>query len=111
MGYLDPFDLLVDDHLRIDVKYSGQRKGGYNWSFVVKKDLKRFECDFYICVTANEDCFIIPSEEVALRVEKIVFNYPLKKSSVYRPAPRDYISKHYTRFVNQWHLLTYGVQP
>ena len=79
-----PFDILIDGKCRVDVKFSKTPKSSPShecvsptWRFAVRGD--RENCDFYVCVTANDDVFVIPSGKVSPNMESLVFVYPTKR--------------------------------
>lgn len=76
-----PFDILCNNGLRIDVKTTTKPFTNYpglvspKWRFKVGAG-KRGQTDFYMCITSNEDIFIIPSIVVPQHWEQLQFCWP-----------------------------------
>jgi transcriptional regulator with XRE-family HTH domain len=102
MGYGHPFDILLDNSKRVDVKSSGSN-GKTNpkikspqYKFRVQLGDKRNDADFYLCITTDTlDAFVIPSSQVPTTTEQIQMCWPTT-----RPA----MSK-YSQYHNRWDLL------
>lgn len=78
------YDILIDHKIRADVKsdfdYSKSptlHVKSHQWRFQVRKNEKRKDCDFYICVIVPSwDVFIIPSKNIPENVFCIQFCWP-----------------------------------
>lgn len=83
MPHSHKYDAIVNGY-RVDFKYCGteynppsMHKSKYpRWRFNVRSGEKRDDCDFYFCVTANDDVFIIPSLLVPRTMNHLIFTYP-----------------------------------
>ncbi len=89
-----PYDLLIDNCVKVDVKASRMYHGsqGYFYSFSIEK--KFASCDFYLLLAVNDDreiqrCMVVPSCYV-------VFN---KQISV------GVTNSKYHRFTDRWDLI------
>lgn len=87
MPFRHPFDMLVNDSCRVDVKYCSTPRtppssGNISpqWCFALRGE--RENCDIYMCVTGEDDVFMIPSSEVPEQQEQLVFCYPTKRPSL-----------------------------
>jgi hypothetical protein len=74
-----PFDILVKNKIRVDVKYITKRRdwtGGSAKALVWIVRHKRNHADFFICVTPEKEIFIIPTNIVPSNINYIAFRYP-----------------------------------
>lgn len=86
-----PFDILVNDSIRVDVKSAYhsltspsilRRSASPMWKFKVGKN-RRDLCDFYFCIiTETEDVFIIPSKDVPANMQFLAFCYPTERPEI-----------------------------
>lgn len=98
MPYGEKFDAIVNGH-RVDFKFCATPNvpaGSVNpsWRFNTKNNSRK-NCDFYFCITANDDVFIIPSDKIPQKMNQLVFSYPAKHQSTGK----------WQKFLNRYDLL------
>lgn len=69
------FDFWVGDK-RVCVKVANKQVQNNLWSFKIGKSSTRMDADFFICITALDDVFVIPAERIPAHFIKIRFAYP-----------------------------------
>lgn len=89
MPYGHKFDILLNGNLRIDVKVCLTKRDAPSlrikspsWRFHVASGEKRDDCDFYYCITKNEDVFVIPSSMIPENQSQLVFCFPTLRPSL-----------------------------
>lgn len=87
MALHHPFDILLNNGIRVDVKTSkctaktspSQKSTMYR--FGVKKDMRGDYCDFFIClIYGTEDFFVLPNREIN-NVYNIYISWPIPRSN------------------------------
>ena len=95
------YDLLVNGH-RVDVKFASKpnssptsRHISPQWRFSIHGERKNGDCDFYACLTAKQDLFVIP-EGLVGEMSFLAFCYPNSKANQ---------GKNWQSFLNRFDLL------
>ncbi len=63
------------------------------WRFRVPADFA--ELDFIVCVTANSDCFVIPTGEIYLDAFYVSLTWPIQRNG-----------KSFSRFHEEWRIIS-----
>lgn len=78
----NPFDILLDNGLRVDVKSTkikwsaDPKRKTPMYKFGVKKDTRGDYCDFFICyIFETQDFFVIPNQAIGM-VESLYIGWP-----------------------------------